>query len=95
MVLQKKIEQEIRTDASDKLRDAMSTAKERVTSDLEELRKQELVKKGLEGVSKAAESVSKTAQDLSETELVQKAKEVSPVDFPCPEGEIPQPWRYC
>lgn len=76
-ILQKKIEQEIRTDTSDKLRDAMSTAKDRVATDFEELRKQEYVRKGLEGVSRAAESVSKTAQDISQTEIMQKAKEVS------------------
>ncbi|VDK32178.1 unnamed protein product [Taenia asiatica] len=71
----KKIESEIHTDAMEKVKDHLESAAKRIRAEGENLKRQEYVRKGLEGISKAGEQLVGVSRSIGRTEFVKSARE--------------------
>ncbi|EUB62109.1 Mitochondrial import inner membrane translocase subunit TIM44 [Echinococcus granulosus] len=71
----KKIESEIPLDAVEKVRDHLESAAKRIRTEGENWKKQEYVRKGLEGISKASEQLVDVSRSIGKTEFVKSARE--------------------
>ncbi|VDM27250.1 unnamed protein product, partial [Hydatigera taeniaeformis] len=71
----KKIESEIHVDAMEKVKDHLESAAKRIRAEGENLKKQEYVRKGLEGISKAGEQLVDVSRSIGRTEFVKSARE--------------------
>lgn len=75
-IYQKKIESEIHTDTVDKVKEQLETAAKKLREEGENLKKQEIIRKSIEGISKAGEQIAGVSRSIGKTEFVKSAREV-------------------
>ena len=60
----------------DKVKVHLESAAKKIKAESENLKKQEYVRKGLEGISKAGEQLADVSRSIGKTEFVKSAREV-------------------
>ncbi|VDO03529.1 unnamed protein product [Rodentolepis nana] len=71
----KKIESEIHTDTMEKVKDQFESAAKKLKVEGENLKKQEIIRKSIEGISRAGEQIAGVSRSIGKTEFVKSARE--------------------